>query len=543
MDRLIARVSLVLAAGLATVAVACGSDDAAAGSAEKKAGAFDDLPGTVLDDGVSEKAAAAFAAAKGDEDAPCLVEPEPGTLYPKNWLAPRFTWTASKGSNLYEVRLTVENQKKDLVVYTKETTWTMPDKMWRGLRQSSADVPMEVTVRSATWEGGKLSDVSATNGGDLGIAPVEAPGTIVFWSIQGGPDEEGESLLKGFTVGEPGLTDVLRSKNLASGGKRRTCIGCHTSTPDGKYVSVAWEAGEDEPTGIDVARIEKGMKPGPAPEFMSPAASSSLQSGYPMFSAFSRAHWAPGNRLMLTNEGSDLIWVDLEAAAPNAAKGVLGHAGDDNLRRMGPTWSRDGQAIAYMSGTLGDNPFTLTGPSDIYVMPFAGKDGATASAPATPLAGASDASKAEYYPAFSPDDAFVAFNQIPDNGTLYNNPQSEIFVVSRDKGERFRLKANDPPSCHPKKSPGITNSWPKWAPEVQESGDQRFYFVVFSSQRHLETDRPQLYVAPVVVDRDGGMKTYPALYLRNQEAIADWKTWGNHTPAWDVFQIAPAVVN
>jgi hypothetical protein len=77
---------------------------------------------------------------------------------------------------------------------------------------------------------------------------------------------------------------------------------------------------------------------------------------------------------------------------------------------------------------------------------------------------------------------------------------------------------------------------------VKEHNGRRFYFVVFSSRRHQETDRPQLYISPIQVDANGDVTTFPAIYVRNQESVADWKQWGNHTPAWDVFVIEPAVI-
>jgi hypothetical protein len=50
----------------------------------------------------------------------------------------------------------------------------------------------------------------------------------------------------------------------------------------------------------------------------------------------------------------------------------------------------------------------------------------------------------------------------------------------------------------------------------------------------MANNEPQLYVAPIVVDATGAIKTYSALYLWNQP-----ETEHNHTPAWDVFQLPP----
>src|SRR5262249_48286619 len=158
------------------------------------------------------------------------------------------------------------------------------------------------------------------------------------------------------------------------------------------------------------------------------------------FTAFSGAHWAPGDRIMLANDGDDLVWVDIEGKSADESTGVLGRVGDPNPRRSAPSWSHDGKAIVYTSGTRGEQPFDVWGPSDLYVMPYANREGATEKEPARPIRGASSPDVAEYYPALSPDDAWVAFNALPDNGRRYDNPSTEIFVVPREGGDRVRLR-------------------------------------------------------------------------------------------------------
>ena len=77
--------------------------------------------------------------------------------------------------------------------------------------------------------------------------------------------------------------------------------------------------------------------------------------------------------------------------------------------------------------------------------------------------------------------------------------------------------------------PGVTNSWPKWAPGVEDFNGRRYYWLTFSSTRR--GDKPQIFVAPVVAE-GGSLVSYPALTLWNQPADE-----ANHTAAWDVFQI------
>jgi len=123
-------------------------------------------------------------------------------------------------------------------------------------------------------------------------------------------------------------------------------------------------------------------------------------------------------------------------------------------------------------------------------------------------------------------------------------------------GTAVRLRANDPSACSAdaEVSPGVINSWPKWSPIVNSDGSgNKYYFLVFSSARKypgqftltpgaytpvgLDSRSSQLYLATIVVDPSGNITDYPAVYLWNQTADTS-----NLTPAWDDFQIPPAVV-
>ena len=148
----------------------------------------------------------------------------------------------------------------------------------------------------------------------------------------------------------------------------------------------------------------------------------------------------------------------------------------------------------------------------------------------TAINGASTAAYNEYYPTFSPDDTYVAFNRVADGQSSYNDSQAEVFVIAGAGGTPTRLAANDPPACTGKTSPGVTNSWPKWAPGTADVAGSRYYWLTFSSTRSVGGN-PQLYVTPVI-DDGATLHTYPALYLWNQPADEN-----NHTPAWDNFGI------
>src|SRR5262249_3852543 len=150
------------------------------------------------------------------------------------------------------------------------------------------------------------------------------------------------------------------------------------------------------------------------------------------------------------------------------------------------------------------------------------------------IPGASDPDLEEYYPTFSADDKLLAFNSIPKGQNMYNQANAEVYVIPVTGGTATRLDANDPPACAGRKSPGVTNSWPKWSPEASTVGGHTYYWMIFSSTRD-KRGNPQLYMSGVVDDGAGHLATHGAVYLWNQPEEEN-----NHTPAWDVFKIPPA---
>jgi len=517
------------------------------------AGPFTDFPSTpILDmpDGGTGAAPSNSAQLFGPTSqgattgGPCLIEPEVGSIYPNNWLRPRFAWIAPANANLFELRLHVGNQTNDLVVYTTANQWTMSEAMWEALRADSQDVPMTITVRSGEFSGGTLSGEALGSSGALGIAPVGAPGAIVYWAIVGGM--AGTGILEGFSVGDESVETVLTGpqvqENPAPAGNR-ACIGCHAATPDG--LSVGFQAEWLGPNGgynNSIATIGQDAAPGGIPSYLTPAAGEALGAlaGAPIFSA---AHWTSGDRIEILSNTGDLTWVDLEATGANVSGLLarsLGADAGDSQGATAPTWSHDGSTIVYTSLPVGGitNGRPGSGPMDLYSVPYNAKAGGNAA----PVPGASDPFNDEFYPAFSPDDNYIAFDKLEGNGGTYDAPGDEIYIVPSGGGTATRLNANDPPACTSAISPGVTNSWPRWSPSAQSVAaldNTTYYWVVFSSTRpNLDSIGqqavPQLYITLITVGTSGNVTTYHSLYLWNQPSSED-----NHLPAWDVFQIPP----
>jgi hypothetical protein len=527
-----------------------------------------DFPGQpIIEPGTPAGAPGMFASSPSGAG-PCLVEPEPGTLLPQQWLRPRIKWTGATG--VHQVTLRAAGQDGELVAYTSGSSFTLPKALWTSLAAHTVNQDIEVIVRAA---GGGESRSR------FQIAPVAAGGSMVFWSVKpeevgrdvSGTDEDYASELRGFSVGEESTVPVLQIRQVqqASAGQEGTrrrvrCIGCHVATPDDGFVAFV----DDWPWNLAIAGVKPGIVGQPLPG-LTDGGLAALNLPWGGMMSFSRAFWSPGRRLVVLASSlqdynqrwatdnrapGKLLWYNLDSAAPMAgmlAEGQqLGEVKRDGDSRGAacPSWSHDGARVVY-SSTMGGNldGALNVGPTDLYSVPFNEGRGGTA----TPLAGAADPAFEEYYPSFSPDDQLVAYTRVPQGGRMYANSQAEIAVVPASGGSgaaAVRLAANDPPACSGKKSPGINNHWAKWAPAVGSAGGKKYYWLLFSSNRAdippvmrrypdvSGTGEPlvqvtQLYMTVVVVE-GGKITSYPAVYLWNQPADTL-----NTTPIWENLSI------
>ena len=568
-----------------------------------------DFPSHPLTQGPIPKGVESLFAGSPERDwEVCLIEPADKAMLPKNWLPPRFRFEPLPGENLWQITLSAPDvERHELVVYTTRPEWTMDRGMWQSLSTHAAGKTIEVRVRGVDSNGG--GPISETKS-KFEIAPVEATGTIVYWAADGPFSAGGETKLVGFRIGDSGTVDALQLKDvaaetlnesakpkLAEGGAAEgkvRCIGCHTSTPAADAVAFV----DNWPWNSIVASITEETR-GQRPSYVTEAAARILQQPWQGAPTFSKQHWGdaglfmvqsfgnpsgsgwPDNVPAMNDTGQDrLVWFNLAYGAdldlPDAGGDLSDEVIDLEVKAFGfierrgdpadgegtrgavnPTWSHDGETIAYVSasatldGHAGGRPADPTQEieTDIYTVPFNGGQGGDAKR----LDGASEPGVGEYYPDYSGDDEFIAFTRAESiTGPVYYRPDGEIYVIPSGGGTATRLAANQPPECTKQTSPGIINSWPKWSPEQHEWGGKRYYWLIFSSARAYrgqftlkrdehspeKTDSSQLYITAVVVDeKTNEIASYPALYLYNQTTNTT-----NLTPAWDQFEIPPVEV-
>lgn len=545
----------------------------------------------------------------GGPAAACITEPANNSLVPRNWWRPRIHFAPQAGETLFEIRFHADIEKNDLVVYTTKSSYLMPADAWAGVSQHAPSIT--VTVRGTTAAGGAVSKAQSV----LNIAPVSAGGAMVYWATTSVEESVTTSKLVGFQVGAEGSVDALKvndvqeaslfaedgtvkpsppvgAGSVAAAAGKVSCIGCHTSTPDGKAVGFK----DGWPWAGIIASVEKDTV-GKRPTYLSDTAAREIQQPFVGTLTFSPAFWSDTSRLAVSIYGaptvskgwtgitrnivtsSELTWFDL--SAPGAMPGdgqtvstaILGGFGTtwgfitrtgDTRAAVMPDWSHDGKTIVYTSAAQiagghvgglnpqdGKTPLTTPTESDIYTVPFNAKAGGTA----TPVTGAATPNVAEYYPDFSADDQFIAYTRVGNtNGYFYYRPDGEIAIVPTAGGTPVRLAANDPPTCTGQTSPGVLNSWPKWSPSVEtDSAGNKYYFLVFSSARKydeqftiapniytppgLDSRSSQMYLAAIMVAPNGTITSFPASYIWNQTPASS-----NLTPAWDEFKIPDVVV-
>ncbi|HSS39428.1 MAG TPA: hypothetical protein VLT58_11720, partial [Polyangia bacterium] len=440
----------------------------------------------------------AFAGTPASSGGPCLLEPQDGTLLPNNWLRPRFSWTSTGIGDLYELHVVAPNQNPDLIVYTDKTSWTMPKMMWLALSGHTQDMPMTVTVLSA--HGGAVSTGTTAR---FTVAPVGASGSLVYWSptgsTNGGPGESGLTTLNGFAVGDESVGQVLscgtvnkvpqcdiktsdwQTLDASFNPEPVQCIGCHTSTPDGNFISF----NNFYPWGGVLASGQPESL-GAAPTFLGAGGYKAFVQPWLGITTYSSNHWTNGDHIVVaplgsknddTDQQSGLAWIDLENASAlssgqNPFTVLKGTAWNwiypptAGKYAAAPSWShRPSNDFIVFTATSNVKSGRLgTGTAHLYQVPYS----KTAPQSATPISGLDDATNpkyAQYYGTLSYDDAYIVYDQVdtkvaasthPDlnstdtTGTwdgMYMQPTAELYVTPTSGGPGIRLAANDPASC------------------------------------------------------------------------------------------------
>ncbi len=465
--------------------------------------------------------------------------------------------------------------------------------------------PLTITVRGTT--DGKCASTSAS-AVHLSIAEEDLIGTYYYWkSTVTTMGVGGQIWSKGFgdlAVAEKNVTSTV---TLRGGTLNATCNGCHALSRDGKRMVVYSDDADSDDEYSDIGGSLLDMTTTPATAVGVAVDANRMGGQPPGFSTLN-----PLGSFYVTSNGMPIAAGNTKtttsagypAAVPangwsewNGQTGTFGGPvtiGDPTSRPTMPDWSIDGTSVVYVQpgasalwdqngspnlafmGSREDDAHIFSG--SLYTVPYVG-NGAFG-APAVFL---KSGGENNYYPSYSPDQpmSYVIFNRAPldmsagsltgCNGTApqavcpndsFSNPAARLMLMQNAANSTpiDLERANGTPASG---ALPWSNSYPRWAPFVQNYHGNKLLWFTFSSTRDYgvrvlnhktgmyqcypadalqtpggahreafasECQEPQLWMAPLTFTEAQGATADPsgvAFWLPYQDV-----TTHNHTAQW-----------
>ena len=459
-----------------------------------------------------------------------------GVLYPPdNAMAPRdfapitVQWKYTGATaNTFIVRF--ETEEAEIDVIGDAAKWdvgqgydvTIPQSIWAELFQYPDHPDWTVRVIAANVVNQKVvGTMQASKPLTFHVTNQKVGGAIYYWN----------TTLATVRVLESGTLTPKSMPGITGG--MFGCTGCHSVSPDGSTVAVS--------SFIGSGMASMGMqlltgKSGTAPSWLSPKAASAIAGSFTIAAAFSPSYFSNTSKWLVVPASGVLKSVNLLTGASYK----LVQSGDLGQQAF-PTWSPNGETVVYASASNVGNGFSGSVATSLYSVPFgdgvdAGKGGI-----ATPIVGADEPGIFHYYPAYTPDGAFIVYNRAdpagpacPSSGgggpasgggaTTYDNCNAEVWMIAANGGTAIRLD-NANQSTDP-----LTNSWPTFGNVTGQ-----YYWMAFSSRRDygfLHTGAPaspQVYIAAVDPQKllNGQDGSFAALWLPGQDISS-----GCHIARW-----------
>lgn len=403
--------------------------------------------------------------------------PPDGVNLPRNTPSVHFQWR-SMNADVYRLRF--RSDITDTSVYVRDTEWVADPDVWGSIVSTNAGGSLTVELSGARPDG-----VEAEPPITIHVNRLDASGSIIYWAADG-------NALYEVPYGEESRV-FLRPDGWG-------CLGCHAISSDGK-VAATWDGADGR---LGVVRAEDPS------EYVIGVGSS----GNSNFMSFS-----PDGSLMLVTLQGNIRMID---ANTGQNLGIVVSGG--NATHI--DWSPDGSRIAFTravatGGSISDISLPTTADSYIAVMDWYGgtnfgNERTVADPPGRPPSG-----YRAYYPAFSPDGDWIAFNVSRED--CYDDADSQLWMVDAE-GERppIRLRNAAPEGVN-------TNSWPRWGPLP----DDDVLWLTFASRRpygrQTMGQTPQIWVSAIDPKRaeSGEDPSFPSFWLPGQD-----ERTGNHIPVW-----------
>lgn len=432
---------------------------------------------------------------------------------PNNVVAPVIQWHARDGAG-DGYRIVLEGEHVRVVGYAYDdgvrfrSSWPVDAAAWRIVADSTRGAEVTIHVDRLTPSGTSLVRSAPVT---VWLSEDGIFGTLYYWQVRV----------------DPQASDVLRL-DAASGVRESVfdtepgaCVGCHALSTDGRRLAASMSG---RALRWVTAFADMASDARPPPELFAP-----IEPAY-HFLSFSPT----GDRVLASRavdgEGGDdtrLFLLDGATGEPLAAAGLFeGTAGY-------PTWSPDGEAVAWMDGG-GDGPRGTTAPTRIVVSEVL--EGDAFGAPRVIHDGADlefgslEGGVTDARPTWSPDSALLAFahgtGSVSAREDGLDPPRAGLYLVSAAGGPPTRLDRG-----MGREGP-VDAFWPVFSPFVTEESDgTRLFWLAFYSRADYgndregtaDTERRQLWVMAIDPARlaSGEDPSHPPYWLPGQDTRAD----------------------
>lgn len=428
-------------------------------------------------DGVDESVATAWEAATPTDD-PSLVftYPTDGVTVPRNVNDFAFSWEAQP-DRLWRVHFT--SAITDISVYTTGSPWLASSDLWQIIAAANREGEVSAVLESARWDGSQLTDLRSGPPLLLRVHRLDARGSVLYW----------ETTTSSIMRLPLGAREAVRFYPAADSNG---CFGCHVISEATQQMVVTESGVNGHFSVLDVANPD-------TPKLITPPDDSRLAD----FKALS-----PDGTAMIGMVNGVATLHSLPDGNPIQTLS----SGTEHLTH--PDWSPDGGSVVFVRATgtyYSDLAFTG---GEIVVYPFEG------GRLGTPQVVVARGDWNNYYPTFSPDGQWIAFNR--SHGDAYANVDAELWMVRPDGTGLVRLDIANGEGQ-------LRNSYPRWAP----LSDDDVLWLAFSSSRAYPpegvTDVPQIWVTAVdeAVAAQGADPSAPPFWLPGQDASSN-----NHLPVW-----------
>jgi hypothetical protein len=483
--------------------------------------------------GVPPNSSTIFSTTKNDSSrAPTLVYPNDNVLFPPNITGIEIHFQPGNNNTLFEVSFQGKVSTVNAFIRCMAPSGIngciyLPDPtLWSAVAISNAgQQQVTVTVRGTDDSGSSVGN-SATFHMSFAADPIQ--GALYYWTTSG------KTAIMRWDFG--GSTKTSTAYLTPTNTDGSTCVGCHALSPDGRKVVASAGGQSDGHLLLWDIQNDMALQPYPLPQ----------QSQFESWNA-------DGTQFVgvygdATEKGpSNLMIFDGTSGA------VVSTIDLGGLRADHPDWNKNPQATDTIAFTSIDPVAKTTDQRPANgAIDFIQETGGKWGAPQTLVP--QELGKNHYYPAIAPDGNLVVYDESTcTNGTAaMGQPADKSCDADTDATATIMftsLQGQAPIPLANANGPGVadmgqtalTNSFPKWAPFIQQLDEQnKLIWLTFSSTRQYglrtpptpastdETNKGTLiWMVGVMPKIGGGDPSFTAFCLPFQDI-----TTSNHIAQW-----------